>query len=117
MNSALEDAVVLDAAAAVAGGNAAAVPAQFNSLRHAETRALVDLDERQWAAMGLLGAWHPLRLEQLNHRWLRCGHMISQLSLRALQGLQGAAGLPLRLENDIYPWRRCGVHARQLSFC
>lgn len=34
-------------------------------------RALADLDERQWAAQGLLGSWHPLRLEQLNHRIVR----------------------------------------------
>ena len=35
-------------------------------------RALADLDEAQWAAQGLLGDWHPLRLQQLNHRFLRC---------------------------------------------
>jgi hypothetical protein len=34
-------------------------------------RALADLDEAQWAAQGLLGQWHPLRLQQLNHRFLR----------------------------------------------
>ena len=33
--------------------------------------ALADLDEAQWAAQGLLGSWHPLRLQQLNHRFLR----------------------------------------------
>jgi len=32
---------------------------------------VVDLDERQWAAQGLLGKWHPLRFEQLAHRLLR----------------------------------------------